>query len=224
MTKAGEKRTSWQLNYVDRDGKLQQKQFRTKGEADAERIRIEGQIARGIHVPDKGSITVADAARAFLADFEELVDAGKRGRITLKGYEAHVRLHLMTFDIAHTKMSRLSGPDCVSYARDLELKRGDDLARRIFTTFRMVIDHALGQGWIGSNPARSVSVRTAPDWDADKEQLEVPPLEDLKKILKAVRTFDNTGRAEAFVSILLFQALRISELRALGKQQDRRQN
>ena len=58
------------------------------------------------------------------------------GRITLKGYETHVRLHLMIFDIAHIKMSRLSGPDCVSYARDLEINRGDDLARRICPTFR----------------------------------------------------------------------------------------
>ena len=76
----------------------------------------------------------------------------------------------------------------------------------------------MGQGWIGSNPARSVSVRTAPDWDTDKEQLEIPPIEGLKKTPKAVRAFDNTGRAEAFVSILLFQALRIGVLRTLGKQ------
>ncbi|UJQ94102.1 tyrosine-type recombinase/integrase [Mariluticola halotolerans] len=217
-TKAGEVRTSWQLNYVDKNGGLQQKQFRTKSEADDERIRVEGQIANGVHVADKKSITVADAAKAFLADFEELVDTGKRGRITLKGYDAHVRLHLLTFDIAHIKMSRLGGPDCVSFARDLELHRSDDLAKRVFTTFRMVIDHALGQGWIGSNPARSVSVRTAPDWEADKEQLEIPPFDDLKKILKAAKAYDQTGRAEAFVSVLLFQALRISELRALGKQ------
>ncbi len=217
-TNSGEKRTAWQLNYVDRDGNLQQKQFRTRRETDDERIRIEGQIASGVHVPDKRSITVADAARAFLSDFEGLVKAGKRGRITLKGYDAHIRLHLLPFDTARLKISRLSGPDCVSYARELETKRSDDLARRVFSTFRMVIDYAWSQGWIGSNPARAVTVRTAPDWDADKERLEIPPLEDRKKILKTVRIFDRTGRAEAFVCVLLFQALRSSELRALGKQ------
>jgi len=183
-----------------------------------ERIWVEGQIASGIHVPDKRSITVADAAKAFLGDFEQLVKAGKRGRITLKGYESHIRLHLLPFDIASLKISRLSGPNCVTFARELETQRSDDLARRVFSTFRMVIDYAWGQGWIGSNPARAVSVRTAPDWEADKEPLDIPPLDDLKTILKTVKTYDRTGRAEAFVSVLLFQALRSSELRALGKQ------
>jgi len=61
-------------------------------------------------------------------------------------------------------------------------------------------------------------VRTAPDWEADKEPLDISPLDDLKTVLKAARTCDQTGRAEAFVSVLLFQALRSSELRALGKQ------
>lgn len=217
-TKTGERRTAWQLNYVDRAGNLQQKQYSTRRAADDERIRIEGQIAIGVHVPDKRSITVADAVRAFLSDFEELVKAGKRGRITLKGYESLLRLHLLPFDIAGLKISRLSGPDCVAYARELESQRSDDQARRVFATFRMVIDYAWGQGWIGSNPARAVGVRTAPDWEADKEPLDIPPLDDLKTVLKAARTYDQTGRAEAFVSVLLFQALRSSELRALGKQ------
>lgn len=216
-TKAGERRTAWQLNYVDRDGNLQQKQFGTRRDADDERIRIEGQLASGVHVPDKRSITVADAAKAFLSDFESLVEAGKRGRITLKGYDQHIRLHLLPFDIAELKISRLSGPDCIGYARELETRRSDDLAQRVFSTFRMVIDYALGQGWVGSNPARAVSVRTAPKWDTDSEPLDIPPLDDLKKVLHTASSFDKSGRAEAFVCVLLFQALRISELRALGK-------
>lgn len=217
-TKAGERRTAWQLNYVDRNGNLQQKQFGTKREADDERIRVEGQIARGVHVPDKRSITVADAAKAFLSDFENLVETGKRARITLKGYDQHVRLHLLPFEIAKSKISRLNGPDCVSYARELESNRSDDLAQRVFSTFRMIIDYSLGQGWIGSNPAQAVSVRTAPGWDTDDEPLDIPSLATLKKVLQVSSTFDKRGRAEAFVSVLLFQALRVSELRALTRQ------
>ncbi|MCY6379345.1 tyrosine-type recombinase/integrase [Hoeflea prorocentri] len=216
-TKSGEKRTAWQLNYVDRDGNLQQKQFGTKREAEDERIRVEGQIARGVHVPDKRSITVGDAARAFLSDFENLVDASKRARITLRGYEQHVRLHLIPFNIAKSKISRLSGPDCVAFARELEVSRSDDLAQRVFSTLRMIVDYSVGQGWIGSNPARAISVRTAPDWEADRESLNLPPMEVLKTFLQASANFDKSGRAEAFVSVLLFQALRISELRAVSR-------
>lgn len=156
-------------------------------------------------------------AAAFLSDFEHLVSTGKRARITLVGYEAHIRLHLKPFEIACIKVSRLKGPNCADYARDLEASRSDDCARKVFATFRQIIDYALEKGWVGSNPARSISIRTAPDWQADEEVLDVPPLDDLKALLRASREFDNTGRAEAFVSILLFQALRSSELRALGK-------
>ena len=217
-TKSGEKRTAWQLNYVDRHGALQQKQFMSKREADDERVRIEGQIATGVHVPDKNSISVGDAAKAFLSDFEQLVDAGKRGRVTFRGYEAQIRLHILTNEVSRRKISRLGGPDCVAFARHLEATRSDNLARRVFTTFRMVIDHAWGEGWIGSNPAKAITIRTAPDWEADKELLDIPRLDDLKRILSAAKTFDQTGRAEAFVSVLIFQALRISELRALARQ------
>lgn len=216
-TKAGQTRTAWQLSYVDKDGHLQQQQFKTRREADDERIRVEGQLAKGVHVPDKKSLTVKDAADAFLADFDELVQAGKRARITLRGYRIHVRHHLEPFEIARVKIARLSGPDCTAYARTLEANRSDDLACKVFATFRQIVDFAWGQGWVGGNPARAVSIRSAPSWDADEEELEIPPLKDLKALLQATKRFDDTGKAEAFISILLFQALRISEVRALGK-------
>lgn len=216
-TKTGETRTAWQLSYYDKNGERHQQQFETKREADDERIRVEGQIARGVHVPDKRSLTVAQVGEAFLADFEELVESGKRSRETLRGYESQVRRHLKPLKIAKVKIARLSGPDCTAYARTLERSRSDDLAGKVFSTFRQIVDFAWGNGWVGSNPARAVSIRKAPDWEADQEVLEIPTMEVLKTLLGTARDFDTTGRAEAFIRMLLFQALRVSEVRALSK-------
>ena len=65
---------------------------------------------------------------------------------------------------------------------------------------------AADRGRIGSSPARAVGVRTAPDWKADWEPLDIPPPEDLRRVLKAAWAYDNVSRAEAIVAVLLFRA------------------
>lgn len=211
----GEKKAAWVLSYVDKDGKQHRPQFPMKREADEERVRIEGELAKGVHVPDRHSSTVHDAAKAFLADFETMVKAAKRERSTLRAYRQHVDLHIAQFPIARVKLSRLSGPDCEKFARDLEGARSDAMATRIFSTFRMIVDFAWAKGLCSGNPSRAVKIRTAGDRAASS--VEFPAKEHLRSLLEAADRFDNKGRAKAFVSLLLFTGLRMSELRGLGR-------
>ena len=88
-TARGDVRTAWVCTYVDANGHQHRRQFKLKRDADSERVRVEGELAVGVHVPDGRSITVDDATRAFLADFEELAEAGKRERSTTAGCEQH---------------------------------------------------------------------------------------------------------------------------------------
>lgn len=104
----GEKRSAWVVSYYDHEGNQHRLQFRTKREAEDERIRVEGELAGGVHVADRDSVTVRVAAHAFLADFEGLVRAGKRERSTLDSYCRHVALHIAPFAIAGVKLSRLT--------------------------------------------------------------------------------------------------------------------
>jgi len=218
----GELKTAWVLSYVDRDGKQHRPQFPTKREADGERIRIEGELAKGVHVPDRHSATVLDAAKAFLADFEAMVEVAKRERSTLRAYRQHVDLHIAEFSIARVKLSRLSGPDCERFARDLEGARSDAMATRVFSTFRMIVDFAWAKGLCSGNPSRAIKVRTAGDRAATR--IEIPEKEHLRSLLEAADNFDDTGRAKAFVSLLLFAGLRMSELRGLGRHDYDRKN
>jgi len=201
------------LSYVDKDGQRHRKQFTLKRDADDERVHVEGQLAAGTHVPDKGSMIVLDAAKAFLADFDELVRAGKRDRETQRMYGQFVNLHLAPFDIANEKLSRLTGPICKQYAKELEQKRSEKLGPRVFKAFRMIIRFAQSEGWISANPTEGVSVRTTSEGAKEERALEIPSKEYLRALVKAAETFDETGMAAALVSLLLFGGLRSSELR-----------
>lgn len=223
-TPAGEERSAWVLTYVDCKKVRRRSQHPTKRAAEDERTRVEGEIAEGVHVADRDSITVLDAARAFLSDFEALVEAKKRERSSLRMYRQHVELHIAPFAVAAITLARLTGPDCVGFATDLETNRSDVMARRVFVTFRSILSFAIARGWCKVNPAASVRVRVASrrfaaSGDDPTDTIDIPPKADLRKLLAAAeaRAKDDKGRARAIVSTLLFAGLRISELRALRR-------
>ena len=216
-TKSGKKRTGWQLSYIDDKGNQVRRLFKTKGKADEERVRIEGEIAEGVHIPDRDAATVLDLAKAFLRDFEKLVKTQKRERSTLRGYRQHVDLHIAPFPIAKLKLSRLSGPECAAFARDLETTRSDDMAKRVFSTLRTILKFGITVGLCNRNPAGDMLVRSAGERsepDADIRAL-IPSKQDLLTLIVTARTYDKTGRAEALVTTLMFAGLRASELRGL---------
>ncbi|MBR9970845.1 tyrosine-type recombinase/integrase [Magnetospirillum sulfuroxidans] len=216
-TPSGDKRTAFVLTYQDGNGQRHRKQFAKKTDADAERVRVEGQLSSGIHVPDKNSLDVTGAALAFLADFQALVLAGKRERSTLDAYERQVELHLKKYEISKIKLSRLSGPDCTRYGRALEADLSDAMATRVYAMFRQIIKFAQGAGWIAANPSDAVTIRTKGEARTEEDEVYIPPKEQLRRLYETARTFDDDGLAEAMVSVLMFAGLRASELRGLSR-------
>lgn len=216
-TPSGEKRTAFALTYMDADGQRHRKQYAKKSDADAERIRIEGQLSCGIHVPDKASIDVATAAKVFLADFQDLVREGRREQSSFDAYARQVRLHLDPYDIGKVKLSRLSGPDCARYGRSLEINLTDAMASRVFSMFRTIIKFSQSKGWIATNPAESVTIRTKGDARTEDDEVYIPPKDQLRRLYDTARSFDDDGQAEALVSVLMFAGLRASELRGLTR-------
>ncbi|MBC7906889.1 MAG: site-specific integrase [Rhodospirillaceae bacterium] len=217
VTPKGEKRTAFVLTYQDAAGKRHRKQFARKADADAERVRVEGQLAAGVHTPDKNSRDVMDAAKAFLADFQSLVSAGKRERSTMESYARQVEHHLKPYEISSCKLSKLSGPECTRYGRALEAGVSDAMATRVYAMFRQIMKFAQGAGWMAANPSDAVTIRTKGADRTDDSEVDIPPKEQLRALYEASRTFDETGQAEAMVSVLMFAGLRASELRGLPR-------
>jgi integrase len=65
-TSGGETKTAWVANYNDQGGKRHLKTFPTRKAADAWLVAARGEVQRGVHTPDSGSITIAEAGAIWL--------------------------------------------------------------------------------------------------------------------------------------------------------------
>jgi integrase len=204
-TSTGKVHSAWVVTY-SRGGKEHRYQFPTKREADAERIRIEAGLSQGTHVPDGKS--VREAAAEFLKHFEELYKADKKQRSTYLAYEEHVRLHMAKREIASTKLARLTRADCAKFADELQKELSSAMAHRVFGTFKTILRYSRAHEWILLNPAQEINIKS------QRKKVQIPSKASLRRLLMAARNFDKDKMAEAFVSLLLFGGLRISELRA----------
>src|SRR3954467_9772470 len=90
-TKTGERRESWIVDYVGRDGGRHIETFVKKKEADARHAEIVGELRRGIHMPAAQSPTVSDTAKDWLA----FVALEGRERSTVEQYQQHTNLHIL---------------------------------------------------------------------------------------------------------------------------------
>jgi hypothetical protein len=82
VTPRGERREAWRVRYVDQHGATRTRQFDLRRDADAFRIKAEGEVSAGVHTADRGSLTVAQAADLWIAKAE----LKGRDRGTLKSY------------------------------------------------------------------------------------------------------------------------------------------
>jgi MinD superfamily P-loop ATPase len=67
ITRTGEEREVWVVDYVAQDGSRHLKTFAKKKAADAFHSQVNVDVAAGIHTPHSKSITVAEAADNWLA-------------------------------------------------------------------------------------------------------------------------------------------------------------
>lgn len=208
----GKRQTAWVVGYQDRLGKWQRIQRKTREAAQREKLRIETELAQGVHVADRDSMTVGQALDAWLVDYGQLVDAGKRERSTLKGYQGQAA-HIRTHAIAGARLSRLTPPDCAEFARWLELNRTDNQAKRVLNLLRMVLGFGVTMGWCASNAAAEVKPRQA--GDRYDNSVAIPAKQDLRALLDAAK--DYSPQAHAMINVLLFCGLRASEMRGLPR-------
>lgn len=208
----GSQSNAYVLGYQDRDGQWVRQQYRTRTEAQAERVRIDHELGRGAHVADRDSRTVEAAVDAWLADYAGLVESGRRERSTLEGYRqlaAHVRAH----DLAGARLSRLTPPDVAAFALWLERQRTPSQAKRTLDLLRSVLGHGVRIGWCAVNAAAEIRPRAA--GARHDRQLQIPSKADLRALLSAA---DDAGAMTlALVSTLTFCGLRASELRGLRR-------
>jgi integrase len=207
----------WIVDYFSpgKDGKPRRhiKTFELQREAKAELTRINGEIEKGIHTPDRESVTVADAGQLWIKQAE--LDGLERS--TVRQYGQHLDLHIRPF-LGQLKLSTLTTKVVQDFRnRLIAEKRSHDMAKRVIVSLGSIIGHAMASHLVARNVVaeRSRGVerrRRRVEGRQDKrlvEGVDYPTMAELRALLTL------QGRWRPFVVTAIFTGLRASELRGL---------
>jgi integrase len=161
-------------------------------------------VRQGVHTAPSKSITVAEAAEAWI----KRVEADGRERATVREYRQHADLHILP-RIGRLKLARLTAAKVEAFRDDLLANHSRQLARKVLTSFKSLLKAAKF-----AHVAADVSVRTD---KRGKRQLEpgvdFPTTGEIKRLIAAAKEFDPKRRTLLLTAALT--GLRASELRGL---------
>jgi len=205
----GERRLAWRVRYVDQHGKTCTRQFDLKRDAEAFRVKAEGQVAAGTHTADSQSITVEQAADLWI----ERAELNKRDRGTLKAYRELRDLHVSPL-IGKDRLSRLTTPDVVAFRDALLSTRSPAMTRKAVRALSMILNVAMESGKVAQNVAAPVKVEvSARD---RKNKIVIPPKAHVRALIEAAdRLGAEDPRLPILIRVVVFTGLRSSELRGL---------
>jgi integrase len=207
----GEDKAVWVADYFDQHRKRHLKTFATKKAAQAWLVETQGEVARGVHTPERQSINVHEAAQLWL----------KRGSVeqlekgTLRGYDALVRLHIGPSKIGAVKLALLTTPMIEDWRDQLVAKLSRRLARKVLGTLKSILSLAQRRGLVAQNAALPVKVDTK---KRELKKLEVghdiPGKPDIQKILATLGE-GQWARHRPLIVTAVLTGMRASELRGL---------
>jgi len=93
ITRSGEVREAWIVDYTDRQGERHIETFDKKKDADARHSEVKVDVRAGVHVAPSKSVTVKEAGKSWIATAE----AAGLERATIKQYKEHVDQHIVPF-------------------------------------------------------------------------------------------------------------------------------
>lgn len=201
----------WQVDFTDQAGKRRSKLFPRRKDADVYLVKVRSLVANNTYLADSESITVADAAKAWLDHCEVRCKTGRRmERSTLRGYSDYVRLHITVPEIGiGDKLIVQLTRRHVNEFRDRLLLNGrsEHLTRRALSVLKLLLDHAIDNGQLFTNAAQGVRVIKSSRIDY---KAPVPSKETIRALIEAA---DDDFKPHLIVSALT--GLRASELRGL---------
>lgn len=207
--------TRWRVRWQGADGSWLSETYGSKKEADKKKADLEAGQAGGTND------SVEDLCRDFLKHFLKLVERGTRERSSYEQYRQHVD-HLKRYPIAQAKLHALKTPDVQRFLDSLlEDGMSDALLRKVRGSFGKIAKFGQQRGMLMLDPVRATEVSAKAVHkgaeDGDMGPVVIPSQGELAALLEAAdgRTVADKGYAAAFVRVLLFCGLRISELRGL---------
>lgn len=188
-TKEGEEKIAWRVVYTDQSGRVRTKQFKKHGDAKAFRNTVTAAVQAGTHVHDRDSLTVREAAEAWL----KACELGRDGRKpvekhTLRVYKGHVDNHIVPRigGLLVSKTRKLQ----IKTLRDEMLRDGvsRELTKKILSSVGAIFDEAIDNEQAAINPTKKVRV-VIKDRSSGEEvrKVTIPARDDLRELLARAR-------------------------------------
>jgi integrase len=203
ITRKGESKQAWIVDYVDQDGDRHIETFERKKDAEAFHATVKVDVSKGEHIAASKSETIAQATQHWLNS----VEARGRERGTLRQYRQHVDLHIVP-RLGSIKLAHLTAPKVKAFRDDLLANLSRPLARKVLVSFKSILKEAKR-----TQVAAGISIGA----DQRKRKLEVgadiPTPDEIKRLLHVAA--DAEIRPRMLLTLAIFTGLRASELRGL---------
>ena len=202
MTRKGEQKTAWVVDYRDQGGKRHIETFDRKKDAEAREATVRVNIRQGTHVAPSDSITVTAAAQQWL----KRVEADGRERGTLKQYGEHVRIHIVP-RIGRIKLAKLTHETVANFRDELLRDCSRMTAQKILVSLKMLLKSAKF-----AHIAADVTIGRVSRELSLEEGRDFPEPGEIKRLIAAA---SDTPRSKALLLTAALTGLRASELRGL---------
>jgi integrase len=227
VTRTGEEREAWVVDYTDQTGNRRLKTFGRKKDADAYAATTHIEVREGTHIADNASITVLKAGDLWIAKVQQ----DGRERTTVEQYQQHLKFHIIPY-LGNMKLSQLSAPLVRAFedklrggegapGADKSQKRSPALTKKILGSLGALLAEAQERGLVARNVVRELRSRRKPGKErrAERRQkgklkvgVDIPSPAEVKAIVAAL---PNAGRWRPLLLTAIFTGLRSSELRGL---------
>ena len=206
ITSKGEAKEAWIVDYADQNGERHIETFDRKKDADARHAVVNVDVDRGIHTPQSSSVTIAEAARDWIA----YVELEGRERSTVAQYRQHVDLHINP-RLGRESLAKLTTPRVNAFRDDLLAKLSRAMARKVLTSLKSLLRDAQRRGNVPQNVAADVKIGTA---TRSKQKLrigtDIPTADEIGRLLHAA-----PAKWRLMLLVMTFAGLRASEARGL---------
>jgi len=213
ITRRGEAKEAWVVDYYDQEGQRFLKTFVRKKDADAYAASSRVEVSEGTHVADSASVTIREAGILWLKSAE----AAELERTTLDQYRQHLRLHIEPL-IGRKKLSQINAPTIRAFEDKLrESGRSPAMVKYVVRSLGALLADAQERGLIVRNPVRELRRRRRGKGSQQERHngklkvgVDIPTTDEIKRIIQAAE-----GRWRPLLLTAIFTGLRSSELRGL---------
>jgi len=220
VTGKGVERAAFVVDYVDGVGGRHLKTFDKEKDAKAYHASVTVDVAKGLHVADSKSVTVAVAGEQWLRTCESGDERLERS--TLREYRRHLDMHVIPY-LGREKLSRLTTPVVTAF-RDKLLagdpapgetvgrKRSAITVKKVIAALGALLADAQERGLVAQNVTRMLKRGTRKK-ATQRRRLEVgvdiPTTDEVKAIIGV------ESRWRPLLMTAALTGLRASELRGL---------